>query len=191
MEGALLSVRERPLSAPLTGTQQTQPYSFTQYNRLSASKKFCAGVRQTQNGHGLGVWKLLPAWFTMLGCDEPSVMGLGLFLNLASSVMPDGLGCVWGLTGPKVGSSVHSEFLLPVGFDPDRACLRLSATWKFLPLLQVIPGDGLLAWWGGVCVCVCVCVLVYNLLGKMDHKFGDMGRWNAAFNNWLKFYVLK
>ena len=25
-------------------------------------------------------------------------------------------------------------------------------------------------------LCVCICVLMNNLLGKMDHKFGDMGR---------------
>ena len=55
----------------------------------------------------------------------------------------------------------------------------------------MIPGDGLLGmvgWCVCVCVCVCVwlwvsgelcvciCVLMNNLLGKMDHKFGDMGR---------------
>jgi len=61
-----------------------------------------------------------------------------LFRNLQSSAALDELYCVGGLERLKEGSPIHSEFLLPVGFDPgqgvsrNQCYLKVAASLLFL-----------------------------------------------------------
>lgn len=95
---------------------------------------------------------------------KTSVMHLGFVSESSVFRMLDELYCVWGLKRPMEGSPVHSEFCCQWGLTQDRACPRISATWKSLPppLPSLVPGESLrvhgrcVASVSGV-VCVCVC----------------------------------
>lgn len=108
--------------------------------------------------------------------------------------MLDELSCIWGLKRPMEGSPIHSEFLLPVGFDPgqnmskNQCSLKVAASFLFL----FVPGRCLaLCQWR--CACVCSRTYAQSLLEGVSQLRlgGDMGRLKFAFNNLLRLYVSK
>lgn len=125
---------------------------------------------------------------------KTSLMFLG-FVSESSVFGNDGwkLSCIWGLKRPREGSPIHSEFLLPVGFDPgqnmskNQCSLKVAASFLFL-------------WVPGRCLafcqwrCACVCAHARNPFWRVYHNFrlgGDMSRLKIAFNNLLRLYVSK